>query len=265
MARSKSSNGSSTSAERKFLVIFIHNLHSFLHLLSIFSDYLPLLHILKTTLTLFFTVACILDPEPTPDDEIFQTQARFIIGETQPSSDPSDIEDNANSPAIVDIQARPLNNTPVNGEDDVVLSQAQNNLLNDLTKHKIQLLKHDELSTKFSMLSNSSSLPPKYTLPDIKLVDKKFFSHNINSRFLAMNTNYQRDLCALLSDHHKEMAERERLIVQLRLDTISKVYNDRKLLTHMDSLSKDASTEAFINDIVIPKRVRRAGEKRPRE
>ena len=114
------------------------------------------------------------------------------------------------------------------------------------------------------MLSNSSSLPPKYTLPDVKLVDKKFFSHIINSRFLAMNTNYQRDLCALLSDHHKEMAERERLIVQLRLDTISKVYNYRKLLTHMDSLSKDASTEAFINDIVVPKRVRRAGEKRPR-
>ena len=53
-----------------------------------------------------------------------------------------------------------------------------------------------------------------------------------------MNTNYQRDLFALLSDHHKEIAERERLIVKLRLDTISTFYNDRTLLTHMNSPSR---------------------------
>ena len=129
-------------------ITFIPSFLSYRYFLTIYHFY-----IYSNNPHVVFTVACILDPEPTPDDEIFQTQARFIIGETQPSSDPSDIEDNANSPAIVDIQARPLNNTPVNGEDAVVLSKAQNNLLIDLTKHKIQLLKHDELSTKFSMLS----------------------------------------------------------------------------------------------------------------
>ena len=72
-------------------------------------------------------------------------------------------------------------------------------------------------------------------------------------------------MCSSLGPSQREMAERERLIVQPRLYTISKVYNDRKLLTHMDSLSKDASTEAFVNDIVVSKRIRSAGEKRPRE
>ncbi len=151
-----------------------------------------------------------------------------------------------------------------NADDPPRLTLAQSNLLDDLTKHKIEQLNHKSLATLFSQLADSGLIFPPFTKPHIELRDERYFSAGTKALFDEVTGRFQQDICRVLSRHQNEMAEQSDVMVKSRLKTFSDIFKNRKLTKHIDDLSKERSIEEFSNNLVRNDR-RRAGDKRPRQ
>ena len=227
-----------------FPIFFLLWLHTFFH-----NHYQPLIT------SLSFPVNNICDNDQS-DDALFITQANFVIPETilqnggSQASEDHDLETHSTS-SIVSTE---------NQSDD--LTTAQQNLLHDLTKHKSTALKHDGMANHFHAIATSGSAFPAYTKPTIDLRDIKYFSSTCLAKLDDINRNYQKQICELLSTHHKEVANNSRLLVTMRFQDIDSFYNNSTLRNRLDQLSRDNSIENYIMSLNRAPRTR--GRKRPR-
>ena len=152
--------------------------------------------------------------------------------------------------------------TPSLEDHDDDLTNAQKNLLRDLTKHKTNILKHEGLANHFNTLSSSPGPAlPNVTKPILNLRDQKVFSSICLNKLDEINKEYQKQVCSLLGAHHTEMAKQSRLFLDIRLRDIDSIYNNSTIRKRLDHLSKDLSIDAYTD--LRTKSKRNHGQKRP--
>ena len=215
------------------------------------------MHTIHTHLFLF-TVDNICDPEQSPSDSIdpFITQNNFIIPATQDQDDSQEAEGD-----LLKIHSN-RSSTPSLEDHDDDLTNAQKNLLRDLTKHKTNILKHEGLANHFNTLSSSpGSALPNFTKPILNLRDQKFFSSTCLNKLDEINKEYQKQVCSLLGAHQTEMCEQSRLFVDIRFRDIDSIYNNSTIRRRLGRLSKDLSIDAYTE--LLTKSKRNRGQKRP--
>ena len=66
----------------------------------------------------------------------------------------------------------------------------------------------------------------------------------------------------IIAAHHMEVADRSKLLVNMRLWDISSIYDDSELRNRLDNLSRNKSIERYTSS--FPKASRGCGRKRPR-
>ena len=179
--------------------LYIYN-YVFLCYASILTTHLHTIH----THLFLFTVDNIFDPEQSPSDSIdpIITQNNFIIPATQDKDDSQEAEGD-----LPEIHSN-RSSTPSLEDHDDDLTNAQKNLLRDLTIHKTNILKHEGLANHFNTLSSSPGPAlPNFTKPILNLRDQKFFSSTCLNKLDEINKEYQKQVCSLLGAHHTEMEE----------------------------------------------------------
>ena len=118
------------------------------------------------------------------------------------------------------------------------LTRAQQNIVAELVKHKSSVLNHQDQASIFRQLAIIGTSFPKYTRPAIALRDIKFYSTESRSRFKIIVHDFQKHFCDLLADHHKDPSERSKKVIKLRLETVARVYKDKKLIKSLNNISK---------------------------
>eukprot|EP00794_Sanderia_malayensis_P020913 gene20913-22967_t len=109
------------------------------------------------------------------------------------------------------------------------LTPAQKNLIKDLAKHKVTILKHQGMANHFRHLSQSGTIFPDYTQPALHLRDYKTFSSDSKSRLNTITKTFQRSVLELLSAHHDEVAANTKLLVDSRNDSITSIYSQHEV------------------------------------
>ena len=255
------------SSERKLHISFFRVLALFITTYYIFFS-LPLLNSLRQFSPKYlnsfrfhfnhisFTsspVQSLCDPEPSDDhDSMFITQKTPCVAETQ-----LDEEDSQ------DLLSSPEDRTSHADADNTELSQSQKTLLSQLVQHRLQIINHNDRAAQFHLFSELGTSLPKYTKPMINLRDQQFFSATTQSKLDSLNFDYQKQLCSILHDHHKDMVDRSELMLKFRLDSITRLYKDQALTRRLSKLSKQESLESYTSSLARQKRNPRSGDKRP--
>ena len=197
-------------------------------------------------------VQSLCDPEPSDDhNSIFITQKTPCVAKTQ--LDEKDSQDLLSSPE---------DRTSHADTDNTELSQTQKNFLGELVKHRLQIINHNDHAAQLRLFSETGTSLPKYTKPMINLRDQQFFSATTQSKLDSLNFDYQKQLCSILHDHHKDMVDRSELMFKLRLDSINRLYKDQVVTRGLSKLSKQESLESYTSNLARQKRNPRSGDKR---
>eukprot|EP00794_Sanderia_malayensis_P010664 gene10664-11793_t len=154
----------------------------------------------------------ICDTERSSQDDIFASQTRFRTPDEQEHEVHDDID------AL--LQGEQLESTTPTERN---LTPAQKNLIKDLAKHKVTILKHQGMANHFRHLSQSGTIFPDYTQPALHLRDYKTFSSDSKSRLNTITKTFQRSVLELLSAHHDEVAANTKLLVDSRNDSITSI------------------------------------------
>ena len=168
---------STRSAEHKFITFTT----VFLCYASILTTHLHTIH----THIILFTVDNICDPKQSPSDYVdpFITQNNFIFPATQDQDDSQQAE-----PDLPETHSNRSKTQSLFEDHDDDLTNAQRNLLCDLSKHKTNVLKHEGLANHFNTLSSSPGPAlPNFTKPTINLRDQKFFSSTCLNKLDEIN------------------------------------------------------------------------------
>ena len=162
-----------------------------------------------------------------------------------------------------DLLSSPEDRTSHANTDNTELSQTQKNLLSELVKHRLQIINHNDRAAKIHLFFEIGTSLPKYTKPMINLRDQQFFSATTQSKLDSLKFDYQKQLCSILHDHHKDMVDRSELMFKLRLDSINRLYKDQALTRRLSKLSKQESLESYTSNLARQKRNPISGDKRP--
>eukprot|EP00794_Sanderia_malayensis_P017717 gene17717-19488_t len=157
-------------------------------------------------------VSDICDTERSSQDDIFASQTRFRTPDEQEHEVHDDID------AL--LQGEQLESTTPTERN---LTPAQKNLIKDLAKHKVTILKHQGMANHFRHLSQSGTIFPDYTQPALHLRDYKIFSSDSKWRLNTITKTFQRSVLELLSAHHDEVAANTKLLVDSRNDSITSI------------------------------------------
>eukprot|EP00794_Sanderia_malayensis_P002573 gene2573-2973_t len=152
----------------------------------------------------------ICDAEHSSEDDLFASQTRFRTPDVQQH----EVHDNIDAL----LQGEQLESTTPTKRN---LTPAQKNLIKDLAKHKVTILKHQGMANHFKHLSQSGTIFPDYTQPALQLRDYKIFSSDSKSRLNTITKTFQRSVLELLSAHHDEVAANTKLLVDSRNDSIT--------------------------------------------
>ena len=72
-----------------------------------------------------------------------------------------------------------------------------------------------------------------------------------NAKYDEIVCTFQKDLCLLVSEHHKDMADRDSSIIKTRIEDITKAYKDPSLTTHLDQLSDTQALDRYSETLHI--------------
>ena len=180
----------------------------------------------------------------------FITQGRYIIPET------NQLHESVNESDILETHS-----TSSEGEPRE-LNTAQLNLLQYLTEQKTNALKHEGMANHFSTIASSGSTYPNFTRPVVNLHDQEYFSSTCRAKLDTITSDFQKQICELLSIHHNEVAQKSKLLISMRLQDINSFYDNPSLRNRLDQLSRDNSIENYTSSLNKAKRNR--GQKRPR-
>lgn len=198
------------------------------------------------------SVSGICDAERSSQDDIFASQTRFRTPDEQEHEVHDDID------AL--LQGEQLESTTPTERN---LTPAQKNLIKDLAKHKVTILKHQGMANHFRHLSQSGTIFPDYTQPALHLRDYKTFSSDSKSRLNTITKTFQRSVLELLSAHHDEVAANTKLLVDSRNDSITSMY-DKHTCDFLNNLARDYSHDLYSTNLAYRKPTGR-GNKRPRQ
>eukprot|EP00794_Sanderia_malayensis_P011385 gene11385-12572_t len=121
------------------------------------------------------SVSRICDAEHSSEDDLFASQNRFRTPDTQEP----EVQHLDDIDAL--LQGEQLESTT---QTERNLTPAQKNLIKDLAKHKVTILKHQGMANHFRHLSQSGTIFPDYTRPALHLRDYKLFSSDSKSKLL---------------------------------------------------------------------------------
>ena len=171
-----------------------------------------------------FSIKDICDSELSDDAaDSFLTQNRYIIPDTK------QLHVSVNESDILETHS-----TSSEGERHEV-NIAQRNLLQCLTEQKTNALKHEGMANHFSAIVSSDSTNPNFTKPFVNLHDQKYFPSTCRAELDAINNDFQKQICELLSIHHNEVAQKSKLLISMRLQDISSFYDDPSLRNRLFS------------------------------
>ncbi len=71
------------------------------------------------------------------------------------------------------------------------LTPAQQNLLDDITKHKLNKLKNQSLASHFRNLADSGKIYPAFTKPNTKFGDERFFQEKLKALYKEVSAEFQ--------------------------------------------------------------------------